>query len=385
MSIRKVCVVVTARPSYSRIRSALLTLKEIPGTEVQLVLAGSSVLDMYGNILDYVKQDGLDISAKVFNVVDGLSNLTSAKTTGLGLIELATVFDNLNPDVVVTIADRFETMATAVAAAYLHIPLVHIQGGEVTGSIDEKVRHSITKLADLHLVSTNLSRDRVIRMGELPDKVHVTGCPSLDIAKDVIAQPELDFNVFEKYGGVGDTLKLENGYLVLMQHPVTNESLDGREQMMVTLNAVKDSSLPVLCFWPNIDAGSDQVSKAIRFFRERGEAENFHFFKNMQGHDFLKLLANSKALIGNSSVGIRECSFMGVPVVNIGSRQGGREYASNVVHSTHNLSEIKKSVSTQIHRGRIESSDLYGDGNAGQKIAELIANTELSTVKKLSY
>jgi UDP-hydrolysing UDP-N-acetyl-D-glucosamine 2-epimerase len=385
MSKRKVCIVVTARPSYSRIRSALLALKDISEVEVQLVLAGSSLLDMYGNILDYVRQDGLDISAKVFNVVDGLSKLTSAKTTGLGLIELATVFDNLNPDVVVTIADRFETMATAVAAAYMHIPLVHIQGGEVTGSIDEKVRHSITKLADLHLVSTNLARERVIRMGEIPDKVHVTGCPSIDIAKEVMDLPNLDFNFFEKYGGVGDCLELDKGYLVVMQHPVTNESLNGREQMMITLNAVKELALPVLCFWPNIDAGSDQVSKAIRVFRERGDAKSFHFFKNMQGHDFLKLLINSKALIGNSSVGVRECSFMGVPVVNVGTRQGGREYGPNVIHSPHDLTEIKGAVMSQIERGKFESSHLYGNGSAGPKIAELIANAELSSVKKLSY
>jgi UDP-hydrolysing UDP-N-acetyl-D-glucosamine 2-epimerase len=276
-------------------------------------------------------------------------------------------------------------MATAVAAAYMHIPLVHIQGGEVTGSIDEKVRHSITKLADLHLVSTNLARERVIRMGEIPDKVHVTGCPSIDIAKEVMDLPNLDFNFFEKYGGVGDCLELDKGYLVVMQHPVTNESLNGREQMMITLNAVKELALPVLCFWPNIDAGSDQVSKAIRVFRERGDAKSFHFFKNMQGHDFLKLLINSKALIGNSSVGVRECSFMGVPVVNVGTRQGGREYGPNVIHSPHDLTEIKGAVMSQIERGKFESSHLYGNGSAGPKIAELIANAELSSVKKLSY
>src|SRR5687768_9907683 len=172
---RKVCVVVTARPSYSRIKTALKAIQEHPDLELQLVLGASALLDRYGSVVNYIVQDGFEISARVYMVLEGENPTAMAKTTGIGVLELSTVFDNLKPDLVVTIADRFETLATAVAAAYMNIPVVHIQGGEVTGSIDEKVRHAVTKLADVHLVSSRQAAERVVKMGEDPERVHVTG------------------------------------------------------------------------------------------------------------------------------------------------------------------------------------------------------------------
>ena len=176
---RKVCVVITARPSYSRIKTALKAIIEHPDLELQLIVAASALLSRYGSAVEYIENDGFHIDEKVFMVIEGASPTSMAKTTGLGIIELATAFDNLKPDMVVTIADRFETMATAVAASYMNIPLVHIQGGEVTGSIDEKVRHAITKLADLHLVASDDAKTRLLKMGEHQEAVFVTGCPSL--------------------------------------------------------------------------------------------------------------------------------------------------------------------------------------------------------------
>src|SRR5215212_5697907 len=189
MPTRKICVVVTARPSYSRIRTALDAIQRHPDLELQLVVAASALLDRYGNAVQAIEQDGFPISARVYMIVEGENLITSAKSTGMGLVELATVFDALAPDAVVTIADRYETLATAVAASYMNIPVVHVQGGEVTGSIDEKVRHAVTKLSNLHLVSTKLALERVIRLGEDPASVHLTGCPSIDIAADVAARP----------------------------------------------------------------------------------------------------------------------------------------------------------------------------------------------------
>lgn len=174
---RKVCVVITARPSYSRIKTALLAMREHPDIELQLVVAASALLDRYGTVVNEIIKDGFEITRRVYMVLEGESPVSMAKTTGLGMMELATIFDNIAPDLVVTIADRYETLATAVAAAYLNVPLAHIQGGEVTGSIDEKVRHAITKLADLHLVSTDKAYERVVRMGEHPERVHVTSLP----------------------------------------------------------------------------------------------------------------------------------------------------------------------------------------------------------------
>lgn len=382
---RKVCIVVTARPSYSRIRSTMLSLRELPGVELQVVLAASSLLDIYGNVAEFIQKDGFTANARVYNVIDGQSRLTSAKTTGLGMIELATVFDNLQPDIVVTIADRFETMSTAVAAAYMHIPLAHIQGGEITGSIDEKVRHSITKLADTHYVSTDQARDYVIRMGEPPARVFKTGCPSIDIAADVLKDPQLSVDIFDKYGGVGHHLDLSHGFIVLMQHPVTNESSTARKQMDASLEAARRLGIPVLCFWPNLDAGSDGISRAIRIFREKGLDENFHFFKNIAGNDFLRLLLKSRCIVGNSSVAIRECSFLGVPAVNVGTRQQGREHGPNVLHACYDADEIHAAVSKQLDHGHYESCHLYGDGQAGPRIAKLLAEVPLETAKKLNY
>ncbi len=276
---RKVCVVITARPSYSRIKTALIAIREHKNLQLQLVVAASALLDRYGMVVNEILKDGFEIDRKVYMVLEGESPVSMAKTTGLGLMELATVFDNLQPDMVVTVADRYETLATAVAAAYLNIPLVHIQGGEVTGSIDEKVRHSITKLADLHLVATKKSYERVVRMGEDADKVIVTGCPSIDLAKQILSNSDLDFNPLEKYAGVGNIVDISSGYLVVMQHPVTTEYDDAGRQIRETLYAIKDIGIPTLWFWPNVDAGSDGTSKSIRRFREEERSDHIHFLR----------------------------------------------------------------------------------------------------------
>ena len=330
-------------------------------------------------------KDGFQVAAQVYTVLEG-ENLTSmVKTTGLGLLELATVFDNLRPDVVVTIADRYETIATAIAAAYMNIPVAHVQGGEVTGSIDEKVRHSVTKLADVHLVSTAKAAERVIKMGEEPSAVFVTGCPSIDLAAEILEQPALDFDPFIKYGGVGSMFGLSKGYVVVMQHPVTTEYEEARRQIMETLRAVQKLDMPALVFWPNVDAGSDGTSKGIRMFREHTNIPHMHFFKNMMPADFLRLLYNSHCLIGNSSVGIRECSYLGVPVVNIGSRQAGRERGANVLDVDYDCEQILEAAKYHLAKGRFSENHLYGDGRAGAKIADLLAKVPLTISKRLTY
>ena len=383
---RKICVVVTARPSYSRIRTALHAIKANPNLELQLVAAASTLLDQYGNAIRYMEKDGFDISSKVYMVVEGENLTTMAKTTGLGLLELATTFDNLKPDLVVTIADRYETIATAIAAAYMNIPLVHIQGGEITGTIDEKVRHAVTKLADIHLVSTTKAAENIIRMGENPAAVHITGCPSIDLAANVLKNPSIDFDPFEKYKGVGTTFDVKNkDYLVVMQHPVTTEYEHARAQILETLYAVKEINMPTFWFWPNVDAGSDGTSKGIRMFRENERPDNIHFFKNMESEDFLRLVYNSRCIIGNSSVGIRETSFLGVPSVNIGTREAGRERGRNVLDVGYNRDQIRKAVEKQLSNGRYPSDPLYGNGNAGERIAQILSETPLKFEKRLNY
>lgn len=382
---RKICVVITARPSYSRIKTALQAIRDHADLELQLVVAASALLGRYGTAVQYIEQDGFEIAASVFNVLEGGNLAAQAKTTGLGIIELTNVFENLKPDAVVTVADRFETMSTAIAAAYLNIPLVHVQGGEVTGNIDEKVRHAITKLADIHLVSSEKARERVIKMGEAEGTVFLTGCPSIDLAKEVRLDGSLNFDPYQKYGGVGAQPNISDGYLVVMQHPVTTEYEASRKQALKTLEAIQELAMPTLWFWPNVDAGSDGTSNAIRSFRENNKPKHLHFFKNMTPNDFLRLLNNTKCLIGNSSVGIRECAYLGVPVVNIGSRQNGRERGSNVIDVQYDKIDIQEAIKVQFAKTQYTKDDIYGDGDAGKNIAEVLATVKLSFTKKLTY
>jgi len=382
---RKVCVVITARPSYSRIKTVMRAIKQHPDLELQLVVTASALLDRYGKAIDYIENDGFEIHGKVYMVLEGENPATMAKTTGLGLLELSTVIDNLKPDVVITVADRYETLATAIAASYMNVPVAHVQGGEITGSIDEKVRHAVTKLADVHFVSTERAAERVIRMGEDPATVFVTGCPSIDLAAEVLRDSTLCFDPFKKYGGVGEASDLRDGYLVVMQHPVTTEYEMARQHVLETLKAVHALGVPTLWFWPNVDAGSDGTSNGIRSYRELKEPSNIHFFKNMEPLDFLRLIYNARCLIGNSSVGIREASFLGLAVVNIGSRQAGRERGENVLDVGYDSQEIRSAIEHHARNGRYRSDSLYGDGTAGTRIATLLSEVPLRIEKRLAY
>jgi UDP-hydrolysing UDP-N-acetyl-D-glucosamine 2-epimerase len=382
---RTICAVITARASYARIKTALAAIRDHPDLTLRIVVAGSAVLERYGDIRGQMQADGFEIAAWTNFIVEGENLVASVKSTGLGLIEMGTLLDRMAPDAVISVADRYETLATAVSAAYMNIPLIHVQGGEVTGSIDEKVRHAVTKLADLHFTATARAAERVVRMGENPARVHVTGCPSIDLAARVARTPALDFDPMAKYGGVGAPLDLAQGYAVVLQHPVTTEYDICRRNVTETLHAVAGLDMPTLWFWPNVDAGSDGTSKGIRAFRELHRPENIRFFKNMAPEDFLRLLCNCRMLVGNSSVGIRECSFLGVPVVNVGSRQAGRERGGNVLDTDYTREGIASAMRRILDSPRPAPSTLYGDGTAGVRMADLLASQPLVIEKKLPY
>lgn len=385
MKKRKVCVVITARPSYSRIKTTLQAIKEHPDLDLQIVLAGPALLKKYGSVDDILHDDGFEVSERVFTVLDG-ENLTSmAKTVGIGLVELSNVFYKLQPDMAMVIADRFETISVSIAAAYQNIPLVHIQGGEITGSIDEKVRHANTKFADIHLVCNHKARETVIKLGEDPAYVFNTGCPSIDLAGEVYENPDLDFDPYIKYGGLGRKPDYKNGYIVVMQHPVTTEFGEAKFQIEETLEAVRDMKIPTFWFAPNADAGSDAVSQSIKHYRSAYNMNHVHFFENMAPTDFLKLVYNAQCLVGNSSMGIRECSFMGVPVVNIGTRQSGRERGENILDIDYDKEEIKAAVKYWQNNERPEQSFVYGNGDAGKRMAEVLAEVPLRYSKILQF
>ncbi len=358
--MRKICVVITARPSYARIKTVLEAIKKHPDLELQLIVGASALLERYGPAVKVIRQDGFEPDAVVYMVVEGENLVTTAKSTGLGVVELATIFDNLKPDAVISVADRYETIATAIAASYLNIPVAHLQGGEITGSIDEKVRHAVTKFANLHFTSNQQATERVIRMGEDPKTVFTTGCPSVDLAARVLAEGQDGFNPFDRYGGVGEIFDQ-------------------------TLTAIEELGYPTFWFWPNVDAGSDRISKGIRHFRETHDIPHIHFFKNLAPEDFLRLLIGAKCIMGNSSVSIREASFIGVPAVNIGNRQKGRDRGPNVIDTGYSTQEILEAIKKHLNNGRYPCSKLYGDGRAGERIADILASVPLVVDKRLTY
>ncbi len=381
--IRNICVVITARPSYSRIKSTLDSIQKHPQLNLQLIVSGSALLAKYGSAVDFIRADGFEPTAEIYHMIEGGTLLSSAKSTGLAVIEIASELNRLQPDALITIADRYETLATAIAASYLNIPVVHIQGGEITGSIDEKVRHAVTKLSNLHFVSTQEAKRRVIAMGENPNSVYVTGCPSIDLAKQVLQNPQIDFNPFQKYGGVGDIFDLNEDYIVVMQHPITTEYTEANTQTRSTLSAIRRLGIPGFWFWPNPDAGSEAVAKEIRIFRERNKTPGINFVRNMSPEDFLKIALASKCVVGNSSVAIRECSYLGIPAVNIGNRQLNRERGKNVIDTQHDENDIYTSIQKQIDKTSREIDTLYGNGEAGEIMAEILATCDLRIEKTL--
>lgn len=382
--MRKVCIVVGSRANYSSIKSVMAAVRDRPGLELQLVVGASALLDRYGTVLDLIESDGFVPDEKVFMLIEGETPGTMAKSTGLGLLELPTAFERLQPDVVITVGDRFETMATALAASYMNIPLAHTMGGEVSGNIDESIRHAVTKFANLHFPACTDAGERIVRMGEDPGSVHVVGCPRMDLVADVLAQSGNGLSGLLEQG-VGGTFDLDRPFLLVSQHPVTDEYGDGERQITETVAAVQALGLPAIVLWPNADAGSEHVARGIRKFREHEDDSRMHFFKNLPTSDYIQLMARTTCLIGNSSSAIREGAFIGTPAVNIGSRQEGRQRGANVLESPYDRQAIEAAARMQLEHGRYDSEPIYGDGSAGVRIAEILEGTPLTTHKRMTY
>jgi UDP-hydrolysing UDP-N-acetyl-D-glucosamine 2-epimerase len=383
MKKRKVCVVVNSRANYGRIKSVLRAVQNHSDLDLTLIAGASALLWRFGNVAEQIREDGFRVDAVIYSIIEGENPTTMAKSTGMGIMELATQFENIKPDIAITVADRFETMATAIAASYMNIPLAHTQGGEVTGSIDESVRHAITKLAHIHFPATAQARENIIRMGEDPAKVFLTGCPAIDIVADLDLTPPDDLLL--QYGGVGPDLDIHKPYLMVLQHPVTTEFGSGMAQIKETLQAIKAMHMQTIWLWPNVDAGSDEISKGLRMFREKEKPDYVHFYRNFSVEHYAQLIGNCACLIGNSSSGIREGSFLGVPDVNIGTRQTSREQADNCINTDYNHQEIEDAIRHHIKNGRFPSDTLYGDGQAGDRIADILADVDINIQKKLMY
>lgn len=386
MKRKKICIIITTRGNYAKLKSVIEGVESHPELELQLILGGMVILEKYGRILDEYGGAHLHADRHIHFVVEGENPVTMTKSAGLAVTEFATAFEDMRPDVVLVIADRFECLPIAMAASYMNIPVAHIEGGEVSGSIDESIRHAITKLSHLHFPASDDAARRICRMGEAPNIVHKVGNTSLD----VIARLDLDdldpVRTHQEDYGLGPLVQVDpQKYLIVIQHPVTTEYDLNFTHIRETIEAIDELGMPTVWIMPNMDAGSDGVNKGIRFYREHRSPKHIHFFKSLPIELFGPLLKNTACMIGNSSSGIRESAFLGTPSVNVGTRQSGRERGHNTIDVGYDKSEIKSAIVAQIEHGPYTPDFIYGDGNAADKIVKVLADFSGQIQKQILY
>ena len=378
----KITAVLVDRANYGRLKPILEIMRNDPDIELGLVCTGTMLLDRFGKAVDLVKNDGFYVSEEIYIELEGSVPSTMAKSIGLAVIELSNVFQKQSPDFVLLIGDRSEALGAAIAAAYQNLCLVHIQGGEVTGSIDESARHAITKLSHYHFPSTKQAGKNIVQMGEREECVFPYGCPSADVVyNSKLGSLNTSLNTFLNMG-VGPDLDLSSDYLLVLFHPVTTEYSSSEEQMNELLNAVKRLNMQTVLIWPNIDAGADGVSQAIRIFREDNNQIKLRAYKNFEPEEYIPLLDNAVCAVGNSSSFIRDASFLGTPIVLIGSRQNGREYSDAVTHVKPDSVDIFNAVKKQIKHGKYQASTLYGKYGVSNKIVNKILTLNKYVQKK---
>lgn len=379
---RKVCVVLVDRANYGRLKPVMRAIQTHPELELQVVVAGTMVLERFGNAVDVVRRDGFRVDGEIYIELEGSTPTTMAKSVGFGVVEFAGEFQRLRPDLVLIIGDRYEALSAAIAAAYMNFCIVHVQGGEVSGSIDESARHAISKLAHFHCPSTQRSRDFLVRMGESPDTILDVGCPSSDIAR--MLQPGLPVKAINSTGS-GAEIQSGRPYLLVIFHPTTTEFGGEQRQMQELINAMDRVGLQTILLWPNIDAGSDRISKAIRIFRTRKNPVWLRTVTNLEPDIYLQVLAHAACAVGNSSSFVRDASFFGTPVVLVGERQEGRETTEHVIRVPPISPLLVDAINSQLEHGRYQPSTLYGDGYTSERIARGLARLTPYVQKRLHY
>jgi len=380
--LRKVCVVLVDRANYGRLKPVMHAIQEHPELQLQVIAAGTMVLQRFGKPVDVVKRDGFPVDGEIYIELEGSTPATMAKSVGFGVVEFAGEYQRLKPDLVLLIGDRYEALSAAIAAAYMNLCIVHIQGGEVSGSIDESARHAISKLAHFHCPSTVRSRDYLIRMGEAPDTILHIGCPSSDIAKNV--EPNVPAEIINHLGS-GAIIDTTRPFVLVIFHPTTTNYGGDQAQMDEVLGCLEQLAMPTVLLWPNIDAGSDQISKAVRVFRDQRGPSWLRTITNLEPESYLRVLATAACAIGNSSSFVRDASFFGTPIVLVGERQHGRETDAHVVRVPPAKSLLLDAVHAQLQHGRYPPSTLYGDGWTAHAISEALARLEPYVQKRLHY
>jgi UDP-hydrolysing UDP-N-acetyl-D-glucosamine 2-epimerase len=375
-------VVLVDRANYGRLKPVMRAIQHQEGLQLQVLAAGTMVLERFDYPVRVVRQDGFPVDGEAYIELEGSTPGTMAKSVGFSVIEFAGEFQRLRPDVVLIIGDRYEALAASIAAAYMNLCIVHVQGGEVSGSIDESARHAISKFAHFHFPSTKRSANYLIRMGERPDTILGVGCPSSDIARAI--DRRIPFELINSRGG-GSTIREQDPYLLVIFHPTTTEYGGERAQMEELLKALEILRPQTILLWPNIDAGADHVSKAIRVFRDRVRPDWLRTLVNLPPEDFLRVLSGAACAVGNSSSFVRDASYFGTPVVLVGSRQDGRETDAHVARVKPLAAEIAAAVRAQLDHGRYDHSTLYGDGRVSERIARGLAALVPYTQKRLHF
>jgi len=383
---KNICVFISNRANYSSIKCVLQKIKINKKLNLQLILGSGAILDKYGAVSALIKKDGFNSNFELNILVQGSTPETMTKTAGLALIELSTILKKIKPDIAIVVGDRYENMSFAMAAAYMNIKIIHTMGGEVSGTIDESIRHAITKFSHIHFTASKDAYKRVIKMGENPKNVFQVGCPRIDLVKQVLKKKNTNLsNIFES--GVGEKFDINEPFLIVSQHPVTTEYKYANQQILETLKAVNKTNLPAIVLWPNPDAGSEDIARGIRRWRELGLAKKMHFFKNIEIEKYIHLLNKTVCLVGNSSSGIREGAFIGVPVVNIGTRQNKRLRGKNVIDVNCNHKDIYRAILKQIKIKKYKKENIYGSGNASKKIVDILIkkSERIPVQKEISY
>ena len=378
--IKNICVVLVDRANYGRMKPVMQAIKDDNDLILDVICAGTMVLPRFGQVEKIVQNEGFNVTSRIYMEVEGSNPTTMSKSIGMGIIEFSSEFDRLKPDLVLLIGDRYEALSATIAAGYMNLPIAHIQGGEVSGSIDESCRHAITKFSHLHFPSTKRSAEYIIRMGEPESNVHNVGCPS----GDYIAKLEMDLTSNSFSGGLGNPIDPTKPFLLVIFHPVTTHGgqRNATEELLCALNELK---MPVLWLWPNVDSGSDKISTAIRVFREKNDADWLYLIKNLEPDVFQKTLKMASCAVGNSSSFIRDSTFSGTPIVLVGDRQVGREHGDNLHAVLADSNEIVTSIRNQLSHGRYQNSTLYGKGNASKQIVEQIKLFKPNPQKIISY
>lgn len=381
-SPRNVCVVLVDRANYGRLRPVMEAIAHHPELHLQILAAGTMVLERFQQPVQIVKADGFHVDGEIYIELEGSTPGTMAKSVGFGVVEFASEFQRLKPDIVLIIGDRYEALAAALAAAYMNICILHVQGGEVSGSIDESARHAISKFAQFHFPSTVRSAEYLTRMGENPETILGIGCPSSDIARNLNSEllPK-DINRV----GSGARIDLSRPFLLVVFHPTTTEYGGEQSQMEELLKSLIVLQMQTILLWPNIDAGAEHISKAIRIYRDKRISKELRVLTNLSPHKYLKMLSKAACAVGNSSSFVRDASYLGTPVVLVGNRQDGRETDVHVIRARPCVDEIVAAVERQVAHGRYAPSTLYGDGHVSERIAEAIARLTPYVQKRLHY